>query len=132
MTDKQMLEIILKLPPGKLKRQEAEMMGDLWDCLHRYGSLTRNQASTVHTLWGRYDLDKKENWSASATPIAKIQLGVIRHSTVKSPVYCANLAEFEAKCPQFPRGSKVWLQAANFMKDAAHQVELRPAAPKRV
>lgn len=123
---KQMLEAILKLPGGTLKRGDQAAMEDMWDQVHRYGKLSAKQNAWIQKIFLENKLDRSDRKPTVPVRTAKVQVGYFEDPKFTQPIRVSTLAEFENLCPHFPKGSPSWQRAAAFLRDAGHIIELRP------
>jgi len=131
---KVMLKTILE--KAVLKPHERELYDDLWDSIHRYGKLSRNQQHVIEKVFYGQKLDRVESAeSLKAAPVTKpavvgagvpAQVGAIQYPGVTTEVVVTNIIQFQKTCPDITKGSKQYLKIENFFKRGGKVLKIKP------
>lgn len=129
---KKMLEAVLKY--AVLSPQENEMLGDIWDRIHRYRRATRKQGLLIEKFYYGQNLNKgarprqeqaaKERDRKKPKNTGKIASLVYKGLDAEKCV--TTLDQFSQVCPGIKPDSKQYAKIAQFFKKGGEVLRIRP------
>lgn len=130
---KKMLEVVLKY--ATLTPQENEMLGDIWDRIHRYKRATRMQGLLIEKFYYGQNLNKgarprqeKEARERDARkPKNTSKIATLKYEGLESEKCVTTLDQFGQVCPNITPGSKQYAKIAQFFQKGGEVLRIQPS-----
>lgn len=142
-----MLSEVLKR--AKLTQQEKTALEDIWDKLHRHGSLTTKQKAWVERVYFGQKLDrapakgvpaaakgipakpfdrkKSGTFLGAAAQARQHRIGYINWSGTQQVLLITNMSTLRELCPTIKPGSKQYQKIELFFKNGGEVLKIKPA-----